>query len=101
MHEFEELINCIWKTTMDAQEIMEEACENKNANPDLAGAYYRIAGNRLTDVDMLIKQAEQYLAKAENSQHSDFDDMDILWSADRRRINQAIARVKIYMDMYR
>ena len=101
MYEFKELLGYIWATVMDAKDIIMEALENKTSRPDLAAAYYRVASNRLTDADMLIKQAEALLDKAEQGSDEDFDDMDLLWSADHKRILSQIGNVKIHMDMYR
>ena len=101
MYEFRELIGYIWQILMDAKELAEEALENKTDNPDLAAVYYHVASNHVTDADMLMKQAESCLAKAEKAQHEDFDSMDVLWSADHKRLIKQMGVVKVYMDMYR
>lgn len=81
--------------------MIKEAVEHKHGNPDLAAAYYRVAGNRCTDADLLIKQAEMCVDRAETAQDEDFDEIDVLWSADKRRLLERMGHIKIYMDMYR
>ncbi len=86
---------------MQAQDVVEEALENKTDNPDLAAVYYHVASDNLADADMLIKQVEACIAKAQKAGDEEYDSMDLLWEADHKRIIKNIAKVKVCMDMYR
>lgn len=101
MYEFMELVGYAWAALMDADCMAHEAVENKHDHPELAAAYYRIAGDRVTHADMLMKQASDYLDSAKRAEHEEVEKMTAVWTADRGRLVDQMARVKVKMDMYR
>ena len=101
MYEFMELVGHIWSTLMDAQDMAHEAVENKHGHPELAAAYYRIAGDRITHAESLTKQAADYLEAMRRAADGDLDKMEAVWTADHGRLVDQMAHAKICMELYR
>lgn len=101
MKEFDEILDAMWGSLMDARAMAMEAVKHKMDYPELASTYYRIATDRLTHVTMLQKAASDYKDACARAENEDADEMTVVLSHDNGRIAHQVAEIKRLMEMYR
>lgn len=101
MMELKELATGIWRELRNADYYAHEAVKHKDAAPDLASVYARLASDKVGHAEMLNKQAVEMVEKCKRNGKPNAEIYQKAWDWEHERMVDEISDIRRLMDIYK
>lgn len=101
MTEFKEVLRDVSCELDRAEYYAGEAKKHKGEYPDLAGIYAKVAGCCKENAEMLMRQAQEMVSRAEREKHGDALGMSAVYEYARERAQMDMEAVDRKLEHYR
>lgn len=101
MKEFKEVLQDISCELDKAEYYAGEAKKHKHEYPDLAAIYAKVAMDHKEDANMLMRQAQEMVSRAEREKHADAAGMSAVYEYAQERFEMELDAVDRKMEYYR